>query len=220
MTIKKYLHSCLCVEESGKRLLFDPGLFSFIEGTITPEDIGPVDVIIYTHKHADHLDLPALKKILAMKRAVIVTHQEIGDALQKEGISHERIEVREKHTVEGFAIESFTAPHGPIPTEIPHNLAYLINGTLLHPGDSLHVEGVDHVDVLALPTFAPWLRAVDAITFAQSLTPKIAIPIHDAFIKDFALERLYPLMYTPKLAETGIDFKPIGVGQEIDTQRL
>lgn len=220
MTIKKYLHSCLCVEENGKRLLFDPGPFSFIEGTIKPEDIGPVDVIVYTHKHADHLDLPALKKILAMKKAVIVTHQEIGEVLQKAGISHERIEAREKHTVEGFAIESFTAPHGPIPTEIPHNLAYLINERLLHPGDSLHVQGVDHVDILALPTFAPWLRAVDAIAFAQSLTPKVAIPIHDAFIKDFALERFYPLMYGPKLADAGIEFKPIGFGQEVETQRL
>ena len=215
MIIKKYLHSCLVVEEKGKRPLIDPGLFSFIEGTITPADVGPADVIIFTHKHADHLDMGALKNFLEMRKATIVTHGEIGELLGKEGIAHERIEAGQTGSADGFTIKALAAPHEEIPTEIPHNLAYLINGTLLHPGDLLRVAGVEHVDVLALPTFAPWLRAVDVIAFAKKLSPKVAIPIHDAFIKDFALDRFNPLMYRPRLTEVGIDFRPLSHTDEL-----
>lgn len=98
MTITKYLHSCLYLEKSGKRLLFDPGLFSFIEGRLTPQDIGPVDVIV----------------------------------------------------------------------------------------------------------------------FAKKIKPHTVIPIHDAFVKDFALQRLYPMMYAPLLAEAGISLQMLELGQGVE----
>lgn len=215
MVIKKYLHSCLVVEENGKRLLIDPGLFSFIEGKITPKDIGPVDVILFTHKHQDHLDPLRLKECLAMKRATIVSHLDVGREIEKIGLSYERIEAGEKWEAEGFTIEALSAPHDPIPTEIPHNLAYKINAKLLHPGDSLHVEGIKKIEVLALPTAAPWLRAVDAIEFARKLSAQIVIPIHDAIIKDFMLERMYTLMYGPRMADAGTEFRPLAPQEEL-----
>ncbi|MBI4268320.1 MBL fold metallo-hydrolase [Candidatus Uhrbacteria bacterium] len=215
MTIKKYLHSCLCIEENGKRLLIDPGAFSFVEGTLSPKDIGPVDVIIYTHTHADHLDIQSLKSFLAMKKATLVAHLDVGRELEKNGLLYERIEAGEKWEAEGFSIEAHAAPHDPIPSEIPHNLAYVINKTVLHPGDSLRVEGVKKIDVLALPTFAPWLRAVDAIAFAQKLSPKIAIPIHDAMMKDFFLERMYTGMFPPHFSNANIDFHPLSPTDEL-----
>ena len=69
MKIYKYLHSCLVLEENGKRLLIDPGAFSFLEGLLKPEDIGPVDAILLTHQHLDHYYPDALKIILGLRAA-------------------------------------------------------------------------------------------------------------------------------------------------------
>lgn len=214
MMIKKFLHSCVLVEEGGKRLLIDPGRFSFIEGTLTPADIGPVDVIIFTHKHLDHYDPVALKEFQKMKRCTIVTHHDISDALSQEGFSHERIEAGQTASVEGFAITAFPAPHGPIPTEIPHNLAYGINGQLLHPGDSFSVPEMTGYEVVAMPVIAPWARLVDALAFAQRLSPQTVIPIHDAILKEFMLERIYD-MCGKKLEEHHIAFRPLSPADEL-----
>lgn len=215
MVIKKFLHSCLLIEEKGKRLLIDPGAFSFIEGIVKPQDIGPVDVIIYTHKHQDHLDFSALKTFQEMKKTTVVAHEEIGALLLAEGVAYERMEAGQTLEVEGFFLSAFNAPHEPIPAELPHNLAYLINNTLLHPGDSLRVEGVDHVEVVALPVAAPWLRIVDAIAWVQKIAPKSAIPIHDGFVKDFMRQRMYTGMLSPKLSESGIAFNALELGREM-----
>ena len=217
MIIKKYLHSCLLIEESGKRLLIDPGNFSFVEKKITPADIGPVDVIVYTHKHLDHYDPAVLKELMSLHKAVLVTNKEIAELLVKDGFSSELIHEGETKTFEGFTVNALTAPHGPIPAEIPHNLAIIVNKTLLHPGDSLEVENLPDVPVLALPIAAPWLRAVDSIAFAKDIRPKHVIPIHDAIIKDFMLERMYGGMFGPKLEKEGIAFHPLNLHEKFET---
>ncbi len=243
MIIKKYLHSCLLLEEDGKRLLIDPGMFSFIEGKLTPEDIGPVDVILFTHKHPDHYDPEALKAIIGSSRLrsnntilrpseargevpIIVTHTEIGALLEKEGLPFEAIAAGETKTIAGFTIQALAAAHGPIPAEPPHNLAYLINGKVLHPGDSLDVDvrGLASrvieakprsTSTLALPIAGPWLRLVDALEFAKRLAPSHVIPIHDAIIKEFMLQRMN-VMIASNLEAAGIAFHPIGLGESLD----
>lgn len=161
------------------------------------------------------MDPDALKAFFAMKKATIVAHLDVGRELEKLGFSYERIEAGEKWEAEGFTIDALTAPHDPIPSEIPHNLAYRINSKFLHPGDSLHVEGIKKIEVLALPTFAPWLVMIDAIAFAQKLSPKIVIPIHDAMMKDFFLERMYPHIMGPRFSDVGIDFRPLSITDEV-----
>lgn len=214
MSIKKYLHSCLLLEESGRRLLIDPGSFSFIEKRIAPEDIGGVDVILITHKHPDHYWPEALKIITGLKPAPILAHKEICTLLKEEGLACKPIAAGDVKEVAGFTIEAFEAPHGPIAAELPQNLAFLINKTLLHPGDSLDIEGITSCKVLALPITAPWLRLVDALDFAQKLKPEVVTPIHDAIMKDFMLERVYQ-MCDAKLSEWGITFKPIGLAEKL-----
>ncbi|MBI3115325.1 MAG: MBL fold metallo-hydrolase, partial [Candidatus Kerfeldbacteria bacterium] len=56
MTITKYLHSCVLLEEDGFKLLFDPGTFVFVEGLFKPADLPKPDVVLITHGHPDHYD--------------------------------------------------------------------------------------------------------------------------------------------------------------------
>ncbi len=217
MTIKKYLHSCILIEHNGKRLLADPGAFSFIEGKIAPEDIGPVDVILLTHAHQDHYFPEALKKIIALHPAPIVTHAEIGELLDQEGLHWERIRAGESKEVAGFTVRAFEAAHERLPMPCPQNDAYLINGTVLLPGDSYSVRGIDYCDILALPVAGPWSHLADGIDFAKRLKPRVVIPIHDAIIKDFMLERIYAMCDTALKSE-GIEFHPLYVGDTFEAE--
>ncbi len=214
MTIKKYLHSCLLVEENGRKLLIDPGAFSFLEKKVRPEDIERPDVIAITHTHLDHY-FPEALRALAGGSVPVIAPKEINEALRKNGFSSETIADGKSKTIYGFTLKALKAPHEPIPADIPHNQAFLINNTLLHPGDSLSITGVKKCGVLALPIAGPWIRLVDALAFAIKLKPKHVIPIHDAIIKDFMLERMYA-MCKAALEKEDIAFHPLGLGDILE----
>jgi len=215
MTIRKYLHSCLLVEENGRKLLIDPGAFSFIEKKVRPEDIGIMDVIAITHPHLDHYSPEALRLLAKSGSFSVVTHKDIAGPLAQEGFQCEPLADGKTITIKGFAIKAHKAPHEKIPADIPHNQALMINGTLLHPGDSLSVTGVKKCEVLALPVAGPWLKLVDALAFAKKLKPKHVIPIHDAIIKDFMLERIYA-MCKATLEKDNISFHPLALGKTLE----
>ena len=98
----------------------------------------------------------------------------------------------------GMPVEVFAGDHAIIHRDIPviPNACYLIGGRLLHPGDSLTV--LDRpVEILALPTSAPWMAVKEAIDYFRAVDPKVAIPIHDKLMANPAmvyglLQRLGP----------------------------
>ena len=45
MRIEKFVHSCLRLTLDGKRLLFDPGKFSFVDGRVDPRDLDRKSVV-------------------------------------------------------------------------------------------------------------------------------------------------------------------------------
>ncbi len=216
MIIKKFQHSCILVEENGKKLLIDPGSFTFIDRLLNPDDIGPVDGLLITHAHPDHYDMDAIKEFMKMRKMEIVTNDTMSEGLKLAGIEHRRMEPEEKTTVAGFKIRAIKAPHGTFPgvTVYPTNYAYVVNDTLLHPGDSFQVPQVD-VKAVCVPTGGPWLKMQEYIDFAKAMKPKVAIPIHDGMFKDFAVEFPYN---TAKqvLAKEGIEFKPLKLRETLE----
>jgi L-ascorbate metabolism protein UlaG (beta-lactamase superfamily) len=79
MRVYKYIHSCLVVEEGGDKILFDPGMFSFLEGQVTPEAFRDVGTIIITHNHPDHVDVVSLKKIVELSGATVITNSQTNE---------------------------------------------------------------------------------------------------------------------------------------------
>jgi L-ascorbate metabolism protein UlaG (beta-lactamase superfamily) len=194
MKITKYIHSCLVVEKGSDRIMFDPGRFSFVEKLVKPSLFQNIRAILLTHFHPDHLDEESLKQIVKNNpNAVILGNTEIVAKLAENGIVAEVFESGQI-VVSSFVLEAFDAPHEPLlADELPRNTAYLVDGNILHPGDSLskNLFGLKNTSILALPMMAPWTTELQVYDFARQMSPQYIVPIHDGFVKDFFLEMRY-----------------------------
>jgi len=96
--------------------------------------------------------------------------------------------------------------------EMPSNLGYVIDGSAFyHPGDSLFVPD-QRIDVLALPTAAPWTKLVETIAYFRAVAPRVAMPVHEGWLSqggiDSSLYRFTTLgpkgshVHVPVAAET------------------
>ena len=118
-------HSCLIIEIDGKRILTDPvfrraspvqfvGPKRFFPSPIAIDDLPPLDAIIISHDHYDHLDDKTIVAI-AKKGAPIYTSLGVGAILQKWGIPKTQITElnwwQQADLGDGFVITSAPARH-------------------------------------------------------------------------------------------------------------
>ncbi len=210
MKIKKIRHCCLRIEEKGKVILTDPGVFS--TGQNEEKD---VDIVLITHEHADHLHIESLKKILENNPNIKVFGNNAVKALvEKEGLECEEIKDGEPIKIDGVDIESFSCGHAEIYPSIDPvwNSGFLIAEKLYLPGDALH-NPKRNIDILAAPVVGPWLNIKDAIDYIKEISPRIAFPIHDGFLRIAG-----PFHSVPQkcLEGTEIEFKVLEEGKEYE----
>ena len=65
------------------------------------------------------------------------------------------------------------------------------------------------MDVLLLPTAAPWLKASEAVDYLRAVAPPLAVPIHEALL---AMPDVYYALYR-RLAPAGTDLRIAPRGQ-------
>ncbi|GAC1433627.1 MAG: MBL fold metallo-hydrolase [Ktedonobacteraceae bacterium] len=208
MRVYKYIHSCLVVEQGDEKILFDPGIFSFIEGAVRPETFKDISTVILTHQHPDHVDMNALKQIVALSNASVITNSEGKTALAKEGIEARVVE-EGNHQTKNFTIRALSSDHAAIlsPT-LPQNTAYILNDTFLNPGDSFasYLNPLKGIKVLALPVMAPWLTELTVTEFAERISPQMVVPVHDGYVKDFFIKQRYD-NYSRHFSAHGMKFQ-------------
>lgn len=180
MKIVHYGHSCVLLDTGSARLLFDPGTLS--AGFDQPSDL---DAVLITHQHPDHLDPQRLPALLAANpRARVVTDPGSVPIVAGLGVRAQAARPGDVLEFGGSAVHVTGGQHAVIHPEIPviRNNAYLVDeGAFYHPGDSLFVPE-QPVDVLGLPTGAPWLRSAEAVDFMREVKPRVAAPIHQAVL--------------------------------------
>ena len=209
MRITKYIHSCLVIEKGSDKILFDPGVFSFVEGKVKPDQFQSIQAIILTHNHPDHIAPDALKEIINNNpQATVLANSEIVGKLAEKDITAEVFETGQR-SVAGFMLKAFDAPHEKIlADELPQNTAYTIDDNILHPGDSLskNLYELKGTPILCLPVMAPWETELQTFEFAKKLAPQHVVPIHDGYAKDFFLESRYQT-FDKFLTKEGIKFQ-------------
>ena len=209
MQIVHYGQSCVLAEVGAARLLFDPGIYS-----TGFEELTGLDAILVTHQHPDHLDVDRLPALLAANpMAELVVDAGSAPGLAAAGIRHRVVTPGEQLELAGTAVEVIGGEHGMIHPDIPvvPNNGYLLDdGALLHPGDSFELPGCT-VDVLLLPTVAPWFKLSEAVDYLRAVDPGLAVPIHQALLA--SPEKFYGLLR--ELAPVGTEVHVAGPGQAL-----
>ena len=173
MKITRFGHSCVLVEDSHGRVLLDPGMFS--SGF---EDLRGLTGGLITHQHPDHLDVERVTRLLeANPDATLVTDE--GSRLDVP-----QTVVHAGDTLElGLSVSVHGSQHAVIHDDIPRvpNVGYLVGGRFFTPGDALTVPDAD-VEVLGLPTDAPWLKLSESVQLLRDIKPARAFPVHDGVL--------------------------------------
>ena len=181
----------------GQRLLTDPVLVQRVahlrRHSAPVGDVGPVDAVLLSHAHHDHLDLRSLRRLGTATR--IVAPAGVGAMLRGKGFGAAgELEEGATADVGGVAVRALHARHRsrriPLGRETP-TLGYRVEGTssVVFFGDTDVFEGMTALgpppDVALLPVWGwgPTLgpghldpgRAAQAV---ELLRPRVAIPIH------------------------------------------
>ncbi|WTW95102.1 MBL fold metallo-hydrolase [Streptomycetaceae bacterium NBC_01309] len=118
-------HSSVLAEIDGSRVLFDPvwgkrvAPSSFVGPKrlhpvpLPLDELGPVDVVVISHDHYDHLDLPTIRR-LARTDTVFAVPLGIGAHLERWGVAPDRLrelDWNESATVAGVKLTATPARH-------------------------------------------------------------------------------------------------------------
>jgi L-ascorbate metabolism protein UlaG (beta-lactamase superfamily) len=181
MELTKFGHSCIRIEEGGRRLVIDPG------GWTEPAALEGASAVLVTHGHFDHFAEGALRGAAAADPGLrIWTNSAVAKQLQGLGSRVETVGEGESFTAAGFEVKVYGTWHAVIHADIPRigNIGFLVGGEVFHPGDALTVPDVP-VDTLMLPVHAPWSTIGQLIDWVREVAPRRAYAIHDGALNDF-----------------------------------
>ncbi len=166
------------LDDGTTKILFDPGGFSEI-----PEL--SIDAIVITHVHLDHAEPGRIKALKQQNPTLrIISNTAVQAELAPHGLEIEVVEDGQTATVNSFTLKGIGIDHALIHPDVPlaKNTGYIVNDKILHPGDALTVPA-QQIEVLLLPVVAPWSKVAETLDYITAVKPKIALPIHDGFLK-------------------------------------
>jgi L-ascorbate metabolism protein UlaG (beta-lactamase superfamily) len=192
-------HATVLVELDGSRILTDPVLRARIahirrQGPVpSMQRLVPLDAVLISHAHADHLDLPSLRMVA--DGATVVAPRGCKALLRRSGARRiVELEEGQRCCMGAVTVEAFHADHDgrrhPLARRIAA-LGYLLTGTarVYFAGDTDlfadMAELAGRVDVACLPV-AGWgprlppghLDPARAARAVALIRPAIAVPIH------------------------------------------
>jgi L-ascorbate metabolism protein UlaG (beta-lactamase superfamily) len=174
MQLTKYTHACVRLEHDGRVLVIDPGVWS------EPRALTGAGAVLVTHEHADHID------VLRLRGSGVPVYAPADAAI--DGLDYTPVRAGEEFTAAGFTVRAVGGRHAFIYKGEPDcaNLAYLIDGAVYHPGDSLHVPD-QPVETLLLPAQGGWMKLDEAIDFGRAVAATRSYAIHDAQLNERGL---------------------------------
>jgi L-ascorbate metabolism protein UlaG (beta-lactamase superfamily) len=181
MRLTKFAHSCVRLDDGDRALVIDPGILADTETALRG-----ADAVLITHEHPDHLDEAAVRTAALANPGL--TFWAPASVAKKFDDLADRFTVvgpEQDLQVAGFGVRTFGGQHAVIHPLVPviPNVAYLVNGSVLHPGDSFTVPPAP-VETLLLPLHAPWSKISEVIDFAVAVRAPRIHQIHDALLND------------------------------------
>ena len=206
-------HATTLIRLEGTSILTDPMLRGWLgplqrQGPPPPAALPKIaDVVLISHLHRDHLDIPSLRRIPS-KTPIVVPRGAAGWALK--GGAHPILEVGRGETIsiDGLEVTGVPAEHngrrGRWGTEI-EPLGYLIAGhgrTVYFAGDTDLFQEMDEIGPVDLALLPVWgwgpsvgeghLDPEKAARAVALLQPRLAVPIHWGTFYPVGVRRLRP----------------------------
>jgi L-ascorbate metabolism protein UlaG (beta-lactamase superfamily) len=203
-------HATVLVELAGARLLTDPllskGILHVRRQVPVPRigDLLPLDAILISHAHRDHLDRASLNRLAC--ECPIIVHGGGGALVRRSG-AREVIEVEEggRLAVGRVLVEALHASHDgrrhPL-SRSAGSVGYLLHGppTIYFAGDTDLFPGMSElqgrVDVALLPIWgwgpsvpAGHLDPARAAEAVARIGPRLAVPIHWGTLRAWGAQR-------------------------------
>jgi L-ascorbate metabolism protein UlaG (beta-lactamase superfamily) len=207
MLLTKYTHACVRLQQDGRNLLIDPGVYS------EREAYEGVSSILVTHEHADHVNVELLPGIAAENPDLkIYTIAPVAAQLSALGDAVVTVTAGDIVTVDGFAVEVVGGAHAEIYEGLPGcaNVGYIVDGVYT-PGDSWFVPSTP-VETLLLPTSAPWFKIAEMLDFVRAIAPRRAFSIHDALLSQLGQQNVDG--WVRMKGQT--DYTRIPIGESVD----
>jgi L-ascorbate metabolism protein UlaG (beta-lactamase superfamily) len=175
MRITKYTHACVRLEDHNSVLVIDPGTWSEASA------LTGADAVLVTHEHIDHVDVP---RLIALQ---VPVYAPAGATIA--GLDFIPVSPGQELTVAGFAVTAVGGQHAVIYDSLPDcpNVGYIVNDSVYHPGDSLHVPQ-QPIETLLVPAQGSWLKMAEAIDFVTTIKPHRVFPIHDGQLNAHGLD--------------------------------
>lgn len=219
MNITRFAQSCLLIETAGKRVLIDPGFIQYQEIYLKKE-WADINVLLVTHKHADHCHVDAVKEIVKNPKTKFYTSGEVAGAYPE--LSPEIVKAGDVLNFGNVRVEVARAVHGYIPLlkggrEIHENIGYIIDdgkNRIYQTSDTICFENDYKCDVVFLPVnnhglvMSPW----DAALFAKETGAQLVVPIHydnPKFPADLELVK-------KEFEAAGLNYKILEIGESVE----
>ena len=206
MRLTKYGHACVRLDGDGGSVVLDPGTYS-------PDvDLDGVADVLVTHEHADHIDVDRLVP-LVRDGLRLHTNAAVAEQLRADhGVDVHAVAPGETFEVAGLEVRVVGGEHAEIYEGLPgcSNVGFVVAG-VYHPGDSVHVPGVE-VGTLLLPVSAPWLKLAEALDFVRAVAPVRAFPVHDAMLSEVGTANVDRWIE----GKGGTDYRRLAPGESTD----
>lgn len=172
MKITRRFHSCVEISDGTTTFVIDPGSFE------VPENLSEMDAILITHVHPDHVHAESVEKA----GVPIYGPAELANLID---VDYTVVNDGDSITLGDITVEVTENPHATIinSKDLPENLGFLIDGRVLHPGDSY--PDLTGLDVCLVPVSAPWMRMLDVDEYLAANKPAKFIGIHDGIDNQF-----------------------------------
>ena len=204
-------HSTTLLELDGVRIVTDPVLrrrFAHLVRRAPDPELGegPVDAVLISHAHRDHLDLPSLR--LLPREAPVVVPRGVARLVTRAGF-RDVTELREGHEVEvgGVAVRAVPAVHDGgrgLRRDASDTIGFVVRGSSIvyFAGDTDVFQGMEElrpVDVALLPVSGWGPRVPEghmdparAARALQLVRPRYCVPVHWRTFRPFYRREPYP----------------------------